>query len=106
MSTRRRSADRACGYAKNAISFPVTIATARLRGYRDVSTRAGGRGDLQLKASFPAVSLMAALIMALTSAISSVFQLYSWLSESLIPVRSRVLMALPPQNGVYQCTAE
>ncbi len=101
MSTQRRSADRACGYARNAISFPVNNATARLRGYRKVSVLADEGGDPQ-----PAVSLMAALIMALTSAISSVFQVYSWLSESLIPVRSRVLMTLPPQNGVYQCTAE
>ncbi len=100
MSTRRRRPDRACGYAKNAINFPVTNATARLRGYREVSVSAGERGDPQA-----VVSLMAALIMALTSAISSVFQVYSWLSESLIPVRSRVLMTLPPQNGVYQCTA-
>ena len=106
MSTRRRSADRACGYAKNAINFPVTSATARLRGYRDVSMLAYERGDPQLKESALSVSLMAALIMALTSAISSVFQVYSWLSESMIPVRSRVLMALPPQNGVYQCTAD
>ena len=101
MSTGRRSADRACGYAKNAINFPVTIATARLRGYREVSISAVDRGDPQA-----AVSSMAALIMALTSAISSVFQVYSWLSESMIPFRSRVLMALPPQNGVYQCTAD
>ena len=101
MSTRRWSAGRACGYAKNAISFPVNNATARLRGYRKVSVSAGEVGDPQV-----AVSLMAALIMALTSAISSVFQVYSWLSESMIPFRSRVLMALPPQNGVYQCTAD
>ena len=106
MSTRRRSADKACGYAKNAINFPVTNATARLRGYRDVSTLACKLGNPQPEEPALSVSLMAALIMALTSAISSVFQVYSWLSESLIPVRSRVLMTLPPQNGVYQCTAD
>ncbi len=98
MSTRRRPAARACGYARNAINFPVTSATARLRGYRDVSIPTDDGGDRQVTVSLPSVSSIAAFIMALTSAISLLFQVYSWLSESLIPIRSRVLMTLPPQN--------